>query len=146
MNNEVPGTGYGDICPSNEYCIPERPTGTDAIQPPGSTCWGKELKRSQGAGPWGRRLFMYTVWCGKSGQITYRTSSKYAIHDTFCHSTNGPFLQKTAGGAGWPWVEVQVWVEIECASIPTNWPKYHDSMMFKVRYWYNGLYQTVAHD
>lgn len=87
---------------------------------------------------------MYTVWCGKAGKITYRSSSNRTDHDTFCHNVSPPTMQKTAGGTGWPWVEVQVWVEVDCASIPANWPHYHDTLMFRVRYWHNGLYQTVA--
>jgi hypothetical protein len=110
----------------------------------GSNCYSKELKRSTGSGPWGRRLFLYTVWCGKSGRITYRKSSHRTDHDTFCSNENPPTHSKTYGGANFPLVELQAWAEVRCASIPTNWPNYHDTLMMRVQYFPNGAYKTVA--
>jgi hypothetical protein len=110
-------------------------------------CWSKELERSDGGSwPWVRRLFLYTVWCGRSGVITYRESAVRTHHDTFCWNVDYPRLVKTAGGAGWTFVEVQTWVEVECASIPFSWPRYHDTLMMRVRYYPWGGYETVAWD
>jgi hypothetical protein len=51
--------------------------GTNLLPPDdgGGTCWGIKLKRSRGLYPYGRRLFLYTVWCGSNGVITYRSSA-----------------------------------------------------------------------
>jgi hypothetical protein len=100
--------------------------------------------RSAGSGPWGRRLFLYTVWCGKYGKITYRQSAVRTSHDTFCWNQTGPTWAKTAGGANYPLVEVQAWVEVACASIPTGWPNFHDSLMMRIQYFPNGVYRRVA--
>jgi hypothetical protein len=35
-------------------------------------------------------------------------------------------------------------VQVSCASIPTGWPNYHDSLMMRVQYFPNGSYRTVA--
>ena len=131
--NIAPGEGVGDL----QVTPPTR----DVF---GSTCWSKELKRSRGSGPWGRRLFLYTVWCGRGGLITYRSSSVRTDHDTFCWNHTWPQLAKTFGGANFTLVEVQAWVEVACASIPTGWPNYHDTLLMRIRYLPNGVYRTVA--
>ena len=100
--------------------------------------------RSEGSGPWTRRLFMYTVWCGRSGRITYRSSSVRTQHDVFCWNSSGPTATKTFGGANFGVVEVQAWVAVSCASIPTGWPNYNDTHMMRVQYFPNGWYRTVA--
>jgi hypothetical protein len=100
--------------------------------------------RSRGSGPWTRRLFLYTVWCGRSGVITYRSSSVRTHHDVFCWNSSGPSWTRTFGGAGYPVVEVQAWVAVSCASIPAGWPNYNDSLMMRVQYFPNGGYRTVA--
>lgn len=100
--------------------------------------------RSRGSGPWTRRLYLYTVWCGKAGIITYRSSSVRTQHSLFCGNSSGPTLTRTFGGANWPLVEVQAWVAVSCTSIPTNWPSYNDSLMMRVQYFPNGVYRTVA--
>jgi hypothetical protein len=111
----------------------------------GGTCWGVQLDRSEGWSPYNRHLFLYTVWCGSSGKITYRSSSVWTSHDFACWTTNGPHVARTYGGAGWSLVEVQAWAEIACHS-PSYWPTFHDTLMMRVRYYPNGWYQTVAWD
>jgi hypothetical protein len=111
----------------------------------GGTCWGKQLERSEGWFPYGRRLYLYTIWCGSGGTITYRSSSAWTSHDFSCWTTNGPYVAKTYGGAGWGMVEVQAWAEVACHS-PTYWLTWHDTLMMRVRYYPNGWYQTVAWD
>ena len=108
----------------------------------GGGCWGKELLRAKGTFPYARRLFLYTVWCGSGGLITYRASSVRTDHDVLCWNTSGPFVTKTAGGAGWTWVQVQAWVDVACHS--PWWFDWHDSLMMRVNYYPNGVYQTVA--
>jgi hypothetical protein len=111
----------------------------------GGNCWSKQLDRSEGWSPYNRHLFLYTVWCGSSGTITYRSSSVWTSHDFACWTTNGPHVAKTYGGAGWSLVEVQAWAEIACHS-PTYWPTWHDTLMMRVQFYPNGWYQTVAWD
>jgi hypothetical protein len=65
-------------------------------------------------------------------------------HDLFCWSPTSPTFSKTFGGANFAVVEVQAWVQVSCASIPTGWPNYHDSLMMRVQYFPNGSYRTVA--
>lgn len=110
----------------------------------GGICWGKELERSAGAWPYGRRLYLYTVWCGSGGLITYRSSSVRTSHDFMCWNTGGPYVAKTAGGAGWTYVQIQAWVDVACHS--PYWFDWHDSLMMRVNYYPNGVYQTVAWD
>jgi hypothetical protein len=129
----VPGEGVGNPHPS--------PGGWQYY---GSTCWAKDLMRSEGSGPWTRRLFMYTVWCGRSGRITYRSSSVRTQHDVLCWNSSGPTATRTLGGANFSVVEVQAWVAVTCASIPTGWPNYNDTLMMRVQYFPNGIYRTVA--
>jgi hypothetical protein len=109
----------------------------------GGTCWSKQLERSQGLYPYGRRLYLYTIWCGSGGTITYRSSSVWTSHDIACWTTNGPHMAKTYGGAGWAFVEVQAWAEIACHA-PSYWPTWNDTLMMRVQYFPNGWYQTVA--
>jgi hypothetical protein len=130
----VPGEGTGDA----------HPVPGNGWQYYGSTCWARELTRSEGSGPWTRRLFMYTVWCGRSGRITYRTSTVRTHHDVFCWNSSGPTATRTFGGANFGVVEVQAWVAVSCASIPTGWPNYNDTHMMRVQYFPNGYYRTVA--
>ena len=111
----------------------------------GGLCWGRELLRSKGTWPYVRRLYLYTVWCGSGGIITYRSSSVRTSHDTICWTESGPFLAKTAGGAGHSFVEVQTWAGVACHS-PVYFVSFHDSMMLRVRYYPNGGYATVAYD
>jgi hypothetical protein len=111
----------------------------------GGTCWGKQLERSEGWFPYGRRLYLYTIWCGSGGAITYRSSTAWTSHDFSCWTTNGPHVAKTYGGAGWGMVEVQAWAEVACHS-PSYWPTWHDTLMMRVRYYPDGWYQTVAWD
>jgi hypothetical protein len=109
----------------------------------GGGCWGKELVRGKGTYPYGRRLFLYTVWCGSGGLITYRSSSVRTDHDFLCWNSSGPYVAKTAGGAGWTWVQVQAWVDVACHS--PWWFDWHDSLMMRVNYYPNGVYETVAY-
>ena len=111
----------------------------------GGICWGKELLRSKGTWPYVRRLYLYTIWCGSGGIITYRSSSVRTSHDTICWTESGPFLARTAGGAGSSFVEVQTWAGVACHS-PVYFISFHDSMMLRVRYYPNGGYATVAYD
>ena len=110
----------------------------------GGTCWSKELERSKGLYPYARRLFLYTVWCGSNGVITYRTSSVRTSHDFMCWNTSGPYAARTAGGAGWTFVQIQAWVDVACHS--PWWFDWHDSLMMRVNYYPNGVYATVAYD
>lgn len=134
MPEIVPGEGVGDWHPN--------PGGGWQLY--GSSCYAKELKRSAGGGPWGRRLFLYTVWCGRTGKITYRASAVRTQHDVFCWNTSGPTWTRTYGGANYALVEIQAWVEVACASIPAGWPNYNDTLMMRVQYFPNGVYRTVA--
>jgi hypothetical protein len=111
----------------------------------GGTCWGKQLERSEGVYPYGRRLYLYTVWCGSGGVITYRSSTAWTNHDIACWTDGGPYVAKTYGGAGWGMVEIQAWAQVACHS-PSYWPTWHDTLMMRVRYYPNGWYQTVAWD
>jgi len=111
----------------------------------GGICWGVELLRSKGTWPYVRRLYLYTIWCGSGGIITYRSSSVRTSHDTICWTESGPFLAKTAGGAGYSFVEVQAWAGVACHS-PVYFVSFHDSIMLRVRYYPNGGYATVAYD
>jgi len=125
------------------------PPGENTAQIPsegggGGTCWSKELERSKGVWPYARRLYLYTVWCGSGGLITYRSSSVRTNHDFMCWNTSGPYAAKTAGGAGWTYVQVQAWVDVACHS--PYWFDWHDSLMMRVNYYPNGGYATVAWD
>jgi hypothetical protein len=111
----------------------------------GGICWGKELLRSKGTFPYVRRLYLYTVWCGSGNTITYRSSTVRTSHDAVCWTESGPFVAKTAGGAGFSFVEVQAWAGVACHS-PIYFVSFHDSLMMRVRYYPNGGYQTVAVD
>jgi hypothetical protein len=112
---------------------------------PSGMCWSKELERSKGWFPYRHRLFLYTVWCGSGGRITYRSSTVRTAHDAICWTESGPFLAKTAGGAGYGFVEVQGWAGVACHS-SLYFISFHDSLMLRVRYYPNGVYQTVAAD
>lgn len=111
----------------------------------GGVCWGAELLRSKGTWPYTRRLYLYTVWCGAGGAITYRSSSVRTSHDPICWNTSGPHVAKTAGGAYFSFVEVQAWTAVACHS-PIYFVSFHDSLMMRVRYYPNGVYHTVAYD
>jgi hypothetical protein len=124
--------------------IKELPGPAQAEGGGGGTCWGKQLERSAGGWPYGRRLYLYTVWCGSGGRITYRSSSVWTSHDFMCWNTSGPHVAKTAGGAGWTYVQVQAWVAVACHS--PWWFDWHDSLMMRVNYYPNGAYATVAWD
>ena len=127
---EIPGEGDGD--PSDET---------------GSVCFQKELKRSMSeTGPWGRRLFLLTTWCSNNGRITSSRSTARTSHDLFCENVHPETVDRTAGGAGFLFVEIQANVEVVCASIPFNWPKYHDTLMMRIRYFPNRRWLKVAHD
>jgi hypothetical protein len=111
---------------------------------PAGSCWSKELERSKGAWPYRHRIFLYTVWCGSAGRISYRSSTVRAAHDTICWTETGPFLAKTAGGAGYSFVEVQAWAGVACHSA-LYFISFHDTLMMRVRYYPNGFYETVAY-
>ncbi len=123
----------------------ERPGRMQAEGSGGGICWGKELLRSKGSFPYVRRLYLYTVWCGSGNTITYRSSTVRTSHDSVCWTESGPFLAKTAGGAGYSFVEVQTWAGVACHS-PIYFVSFHDSLMMRVRYYPSGGYQTVAVD
>jgi hypothetical protein len=111
------------------------------------TCWQRESKRSRGILAYTRRLYLLTTWCARFGTtISYRISSVRTHHDTFCGNSSGPYVTKTAGGTGNTFVDVQAWVEIECASIPSNWPKYHDTLMMRMRYLPDGRVVRLAYE
>ena len=111
------------------------------------TCWQRESKRSRGILAYTRRLYLLTTWCARFGTtISYRISSVRTHHDTFCGNSSGPYVTKTAGGTGNTFVDVQAWVEIECASIPTNWPRYHDTLMMRMRYLPDGRVVRLAYE
>ena len=111
------------------------------------TCWQRESKRSKGILAYTRRLSLLTTWCARFGTtISYRFSSSRTHHDTFCGNSSGPYVTKTAGGTGNTFVDVQAWVEIECGSIPTNWPKYHDTLMMRMRYLPDGRVVRLAYE
>jgi hypothetical protein len=133
---EAGGSGTGQF---------KRPGPMQAEGGGGGICWGKELLRSKGTWPYVRRLYLYTVWCGSGGTITYRSSSVRTSHDAICWTESGPFLAKMAGGAGYSFVEVQTWAGTACHS-PLYFVSFHDSMMLRVRYYPNGGYATVAYD
>lgn len=111
---------------------------------PAGSCWSQELERSKGAWPYRHRIFLYTVWCGSAGRISYRSSTVRAAHDTICWTETGPFLAKTAGGAGYSFVEVQASAGVACHS-SLYFISFHDTLMMRVRYYPNGVYETVAY-
>ena len=41
------------------------------------------------------------------------------------------------------WVQVQAWVDVACHS--PWWFDWHDSLMMRVNYYPNGVYETVAY-
>lgn len=110
--------------------------------------FSKELKRSQGPGFWARSLYLYTVWCSNSlsGLITRYSHSVRTSHGSWCGNVQPPISRVTDGGVGAPYVEVQAWVEVECASVPFNWPKHHDTLMMRIRYYPSGRYVRMAYD
>jgi len=111
------------------------------------TCWQRESRRTRGTLTYTRRLYLLTTWCARFGTtISYRLSSVRTHHDSFCWNTSPPVSQKTAGGTGWSWVDVQAWVEIECASVPSYWPKYHDTLMMRMRYLPDGRVVRLAYE
>ncbi len=110
----------------------------------GGTCFAKQLERSEGVWPYARRLYNYTDWCGRAGLITYRSTSAWTHHDFMCWNTGGPYVTRTAGGAGWTLVQVQVSVNVACHT--PWWFDAHDTLMMRVNYYPNGYYQTVAWD
>ena len=110
----------------------------------GGICYGKTLTRSEGAWPYGRRLHNYTVWCGSGGIITYRSTSAWTHHDFLCWNSGGPYVNRTAGGAGWTYVQVQVTVNVACHT--PWWFDAHDTLMMRVNYYPWGGYHTVAWD
>jgi hypothetical protein len=113
---------------------------------PLGSCWSKELLRSDGLWPYTRRLYLYTVWCGHAGVITYRASSARTSHDWACwNNPTGPQIARTYGGAGYGVVEVQAWVTVSCHS-PAVWPTFNDTLMLRVQYYPWGGYATVAWD
>jgi len=111
---------------------------------PAGACWGKELERSKGLWPYRHRLFLYTVWCGSAGKISYRSSTVRTHHDSICWTETGPYVAKTAGGAGYGFVEVQAWAGVACHS-SLYFVSFHDTLMMRVRYYPNGVYETVAY-
>ncbi len=110
--------------------------------------FGKELLRSQGPAFWTRRLYLYVVWCSNSltGVITNYSHSVRTSHGNWCQNTLTPASKVTDGGRGARYVEIQAWVEVECASVPFSWPKHHDTLMMRIRYFPSGWYRTTAHD
>jgi hypothetical protein len=110
----------------------------------GGACWSKQLERSEGVYPYGRRLYNYTVWCGNGGTITYRSTAGWTSHDWLCWNQGGPYQAKTFGGAGSWVVQVQVWVDVACHS--PWWFNWNDTLMMRVNYYPNGYYATVAWD
>jgi hypothetical protein len=110
----------------------------------GGICYGKTLERADGGWPYRRRLYNYTVWCGSGGRITYRSTGAWTSHDFMCWNSGGPYVARTAGGAGWTYVQVQVWVNVACHS--PWWFNWHDTLMMRVNYYPWGGYQTVAWD
>jgi hypothetical protein len=109
-------------------------------------CWAKDLLRSDGIWPYTRRLYLYTVWCGHAGVITYRASSARTNHDWACWNNPAPpQIARTYGGAGYGVVEVQAWVTVSCHS-PAVWPTFNDTLMMRVQYYPWGGYATVAWD
>jgi hypothetical protein len=63
-------------------------------------------------------------------------------HDFMCWNTGGPYLARTAGGAGWSFVEVQSSVDVLCHSPFLVRLARH--VMMRVNYYPNGVYETVA--
>ena len=94
---------------------------------------------------WAKKLYLYVTWCHRFGKITSWSRSARTAHGLFCRNVNPPVTAKTAGGIGETFVEVQAWVEVECASIPTGWPKYHATLMMRIRYFGNGVFARVAY-
>ncbi len=108
----------------------------------GSTCWSITTTRSRGLWPYGRAIHLYTVWCGKSGQITYRASSAWPGVDFLCSSSD-LWWGKVAGGAGFWFVDVQAQAAFACDS--PWWFDWHDFLMQRIRYHPNGYYETIAY-
>jgi hypothetical protein len=135
-DSTIETTGAGAIKPG-----PQRMQAEGAA---GGICYGKQLTRSEGGWPYGRRLYNYTVWCASGGRITYRSTAAWTSHDFLCWNDGGPYVARTAGGVGWSYVQVQVWVNVACHS--PWWFDWHDTLMMRVNYYPNGVYHTVAWD
>jgi hypothetical protein len=109
-------------------------------------CYTKESERTRGILTYTRRLYLLTSWCAANGKILSRVSTHRTHHDSWCWNHTGPQTRKTAGGVGSTFVDVQAWVEIECASVPTYFPKWHDTLMLRMRYLPNGYVQRLAYE
>ena len=108
----------------------------------GTTCWSITTTRSRGLWPYGRAIHLYTIWCGKSGIITYRESSAWPGVDFLC-SASDVWWGKVGGGAGWSFVDVQAQAAFACDS--PWWFDWHDFLMQRIRYHPNGYYETIAY-
>lgn len=110
-------------------------------------CYSRETERTRGILMYTRRLYLLTSWCARNNKVIIsRVSTARTHHDSWCWNQSGPFTSRTAGGVGYTFVDVQAWVEIECASVPTYWPKWHDTLMMRMRYLPNGYVQRLAYE
>jgi hypothetical protein len=107
----------------------------------GSTCFSTTTTRSVGLWPANRALHMYTIWCGSGGLITYRKSTVWTSTDAICWTSGGPTQSLTGGGAGWTWAEVQAWGQFSCHT--PFWFDVHSTLVQRIRYYPNGVYQTT---
>lgn len=107
-----------------------------------------EIPHTKGPfGVWKRRLYLLVTWCvNRSGLITSARAAVRTNHGSFCANSSGPTVTHTDGGAGYSYVEYRAWTEVSCASVPFNWPRYHDSMWMRVRFYKNRLWRVVAYD
>ena len=105
-------------------------------------CWSITTTRSRGLWPYARAVHLYTLWCSRSGSITYRESSAWPSTDFLC-SASDLWWGKVGGGAGWTFVDVQAQANFACHS--PWWFDWHDSLMQRIRYHGNGWYETIAY-
>jgi hypothetical protein len=105
-------------------------------------CWSTTTTRSRGLWPYGRAIHLYTIWCAQGGIINYRDSSAWPSVDFLCGASD-LWWGKVAGGAGWPFVDVQAQAAFACNS--PWWFDWHDFLMQRIRYHPNGWYETIAY-
>ena len=95
----LPGAAVAPQLFSAEGGVQDTSPGATEVEPPianqnpdGSplgNCWSTDLLRSDGFWPYTRRLYLYTVWCGHAGVITYRSSSARDRKSTRLNSSHG---------------------------------------------------------
>jgi hypothetical protein len=123
--------------------------GTDAACGPNSAwIYSKTFTRGQGPGVWNRKLKMRVVWCANGARtkiIGYKVSL-WTEHGAWCGSTSAPTYNVEYGGIGWSFMDIRASVEVNCASVPFNWPRRTDTLWMLMRLRADRSYQTLGVD